>query len=318
MTETTDASIMRRLGEAEEILITGHIRPDGDAIGSMLGLGLALLGAGKNVQMVLPDGLPKAFRHLEGSNLVKKEAEGSVDTFIVVDCADFDRVHEDLKYLGIPAINIDHHITNENYAEINLVEADSVSTTSILTEHFPAWGLVFTSAVAAALLTGLITDTLGFRTSNMNPKALRQAANLMEVGLDLPALYYRAQVSRSFKAARYWGVGLSTLERDGEIVWATLSLEDRRAVGYHGNDDADLINMLSAIEESPIALVFVEQPQGKVKVSWRARGESWDVAQIAAGFGGGGHRAAAGATLEGSLDEIKQRVLGATRSILQE
>ncbi|MBT3336766.1 MAG: hypothetical protein HN855_01480 [Anaerolineae bacterium] len=316
MTETNDASIKRRLGEAEKILITGHIRPDGDAIGSMLGLGLALLAAGKDVQMVLPEGLPKAFRHLDGSDLVKKTVEGSIDTFIVVDCADFERVHEDLKYLDIPSINIDHHITNQSYAEINLVEADSVSTTSILTEHLPAWGLEITSAGAAALLTGLITDTLGFRTFNMNPKALRQAADLMEFGLDLPKLYYQAQVSRSFKAALYWGAGLSTLERDGQIAWATLSLEDRRAVGYHGNDDADLINMLSAIEESPVVLVFVEQPHDRVKVSWRARGESWDVAQVAAGFGGGGHRAAAGALIEGSLDEIKQRVLGATRSIL--
>ncbi len=140
----------------------------------------------------------------------------------------------------------------------------------------------------------------------------------MELGLDLPTLYYHAQVSRSFKAARYWGAGLSTLERDGQIVWATLSLEDRKAVSYSGNDDADLINMLSAIEGSPLALIFVEQPNGKVKVSWRSRNKSWDVAQVAAEFGGGGHRAAAGAMIEGSLNEIKPRVLSATRSILQE
>ncbi len=318
MTESIDASIKRRLGEAEEILITGHIRPDGDAIGSMLGFGLVLLDAGKNVQMVLPDGLPKSFRHLEGSELIKKKAEGSIDTFIVVDCADFARVHEDLQVLGIPAINIDHHITNEKYAELNLVEADSVATTSILVEHLPAWGLEISSRAAAALLTGLITDTLGFRTNNMNPKALRQAADLMELGLDLPELYYRAQISRSFKAARYWGAGLATLERDGQMVWATLSLEDRKVVEYHGNDDADLINILSAIEGSPVALIFVEQSQGKVKVSWRSRNVDWDVAKVAAEFGGGGHRAAAGAMIEGSLNEIKPRVLSATRSILQE
>ena len=316
MTETNDASIKRRLGEAEKILITGHIRPDGDAIGSMLGLGLALLAAGKDVQMVLPEGLPKAFRHLDGSDLVKKTVEGSIDTFIVVDCADFKRIHEDLQSFGAPDINIDHHITNENYAKINLVEADSVATASILTEHFPAWGLEFTKPVAEALLTGLITDTLGFRTLNMNPKAFRQAAILMETGIDLPDLYYQAMIRRTFKAARYWGAGLANLERDGQMVWAVLSLKDRKAVRYRGNDDADLINILSSIDKSPVALVFVEQPKGMVKVSWRARGEQWDVAQVAAGFGGGGHRAAAGATIEGSLDEIKPKVLSATREIL--
>ena len=316
MIERIDASIKRRLGDAKKILITGHIRPDGDAIGSMLGLGLALLKAGKDVQMILPAGLPHVFAHLEGSELVEKETEGEIDLFISVDCAEFSRIHEDLQSFGNPHINIDHHITNTNYAEINLVEADSVATASILTEHLPAWGLEITKPAAAALLTGLITDTLGFRTLNMNPKAFRQAAVLMEMGVDLPDLYYQALVSRSFKAARYWGTGLSNLERDGQMVWAVLSLKDRKAVGYHGNDDADLISILSSVEKSPIALIFVEQSGGGVKVSWRARGKEWDVAQVAAEFGGGGHRAAAGAMIKGSLDEIKPKVLRATREIL--
>ncbi len=316
MSETLDASIKRRLGEAERILITGHIRPDGDAIGSMLGLGLALEEAGKHVQMVLPAGLPHVFEHLEGTALVQEEVEGDIDTFISVDCAEFSRIHEELQSFGEPHINIDHHITNTNYAEINLVKADSVATASILTEHLPAWGLAITRPVAAALLTGLITDTLGFRTLNMNSKAFRQAAKLMDTGVNLPDLYYQALISRSFKAARYWGAGLSNLERDGKMVWAVLSLKERKAIKYRGNDDADLINVLAAVEESPIALVFVEQSGGGVKVSWRARGKKWDVAQVAAKFGGGGHRAAAGATIEGSLDEIKPKVLSATRKIL--
>ncbi|MCP4142654.1 MAG: hypothetical protein GY755_20635 [Chloroflexi bacterium] len=316
MSEALDESIKRRLGEAERILITGHVRPDGDAIGSMLGLGLALEEAGKNVQMVLPAGLPHVFEHLEGTMFVQEDVEGDIDTFISVDCAEFSRIHEELQSFGEPHINIDHHITNTNYAEINLVEADSVATASILTEHLPAWGLSITRAVAAALLTGLITDTLGFRTLNMNSKAFRQAAALMDVGVNLPDLYYQALISRSYKAARYWGVGLSNLERDGKMVWAVLSLKERKAIKYRGNDDADLINVLAAIEDSPVALVFVEQSGGGVKVSWRARGKKWDVAKVAAKFGGGGHRAAAGATIEGTLSEIKPKVLSATRKIL--
>ncbi len=316
MTESINTSIKRRLGAADKLLITSHIRPDGDAIGSLLGLGLALQNAGKDVQMVLPDGVPAAFSHLEGCDLIQKEVEGDIDTFIVVDCGDFDRVHEVLRSFGVPAINIDHHITNVNFAEINLVETDSVATASILAEHLDQWGLEISKPVAAALMTGLITDTLGFRTMNMNPKAFRQAATLMEKGIDLPDLYYQAMVSRSYKAVRYWGAGLSNIERDGQMVWATLSLEDRKEAGYFGNDDADLINILSSVEKSPVAIIFVEQPEGAVKISWRVRGEEWDVAKVAADFGGGGHRAAAGAIIKGSLDEIKQRVLRATREIL--
>ena len=317
MIKALDASIKLRLGEAERILISGHIRPDGDSIGSMLGLGLSLMNAGKDVQMVLPGGLPHAFAHLEGSELVQKETEGEIDTFISVDCADFARIPEDLQSFGMPAINIDHHISNEEYGEINLLEADSVATASILTEHLPIWGLEITKPAAAALLTGLITDTLGFRTLNMNPKAFRQAATLMEMGADLPDLYYQALVSRSFKAARYWGAGLANLERDGQMVWAVLSLKDRKMVGYHGNDDADLINLLSSVEKSPVSLIFVEQSGGGVKVSWRSRSKKWNVAEVAAIFGGGGHRAAAGATIKGTLDEIKPKVLRATQEILE-
>ena len=316
MTEAIDAEIKAHLGKARRILITGHIRPDGDAVGSMLGLGLALEKAGKHVQMVLPAGLPHVFNHLEGSDLIQEEVEGEIDTFISVDCAEFSRIHEELQTFGEPLINIDHHITNKKYAEINLVEADSVATASILTEHMPAWGLEINKASASALLTGLISDTLGFRTLNMNPKALRQAADLMEKGANIPDLYYRVLISRSFKAARYWGKGLATLERDGQMVWAVLSLKDRKAIEYRGNDDADLINVLSSIEKSPVALIFVELPKDMVKVSWRARGKKWDVAGVATKFGGGGHRAAAGATIKGSLEEIKPRVLQATRKIL--
>jgi phosphoesterase RecJ-like protein len=283
----------------------------------MLGLGLALRGAGKNVQMVLPDGVPASFRYLAGSDQVTSKVDGEIDTFIVVDSGDVERIHADLHPLGLPDVNIDHHITNTNYATLNMVEADAVSTTSILVEHLPNWGLRITPPIAAALLTGLITDTLGFRTNNIKPKALQQAAFLLEQGADLPELYYQAMIRRSFRAARYWGEGLSQLERDGEMVWAVLTLENRKAAGYSGNDDADLINMIASIEKHPVGMIFVEQPKGQVKVSWRSRERAYDVAAVATSFGGGGHRAAAGATLSGSLDEIKPRVLRVTREMLK-
>ncbi|NOY98949.1 MAG: bifunctional oligoribonuclease/PAP phosphatase NrnA [Chloroflexi bacterium] len=306
----------QRLDEARNILITSHVRPDGDAVGSLLALGLALQDAGKNVQMVVAEGIPPTFRHLEGSGQVRKSPDGTFDTFIVVDCADFKRVDKTLHIYGAPDLNIDHHITNEQYAKINLVEPESVATASILTARLPLWGLEITQPIAAALLTGLITDTLGFRTSNMNPQALRQAAALMEIGVDLPELYNHALVSRSFQAARYWGAGLSRLERSDGMVWSTLTLADRKVADYHGNDDADLINVVSAIDKSAVALVFVEQHNGQVKISWRARDKDIDVSKVAAHFGGGGHRAAAGAMIPGQLNEIQPRVLRTTREML--
>ena len=317
MDKTLIGAIKERLAAANKIVIASHVRPDGDAIGSLLALGLALQNVGKSVQMVLVDGVPASFKHLEGSELVKKEPNGDHDTFITVDCADFRRVGKAFEKYSQPDVNIDHHVTNEKFGKLNLIEADEVATSSILTNHLPEWGLDITKPIAAALLTGIVTDTLGFRTSNTTPESLRQAALLMETGVDMPDLYMRALVKRSFSAAKYWGAGLSSLESRNGIVWGTLTLVDRKATGYGGNDDADLINMISAIDNNKVGMVFVEQSDNHVKISWRALEPGIDVSPVAKYFKGGGHAAAAGADIEGGLNEVQQEVLKKTREMLK-
>jgi phosphoesterase RecJ-like protein len=297
-------------------LITSHVRPDGDAIGSLIGLGLALQNAGKTVQMVLADGVPASFRFLEGSDQVRKEPDGDFDTFISVDCADFKRTGKPFESFHQPDINIDHHVTNECFGVLNLIEGKEVATAAILTKYLPAWGYEITQPIAAALLIAIITDTLGFRTSNMTPDALRQAADLMETGVNMPELYMRGLVRRSLAASRYWGAGLSGLETSDGIVWGTLTLEDRAASGYTGNDDADLINEISAIDGQKVGMIFVEQRDKHVKISWRALQQGIDVSPVAKHFGGGGHAAAAGADIPGALGEIQPLVLKTTKEIL--
>jgi bifunctional oligoribonuclease and PAP phosphatase NrnA len=313
MTVEIIGAIKERLDRSEKILIASHIRPDGDAIGSLLGLGLALIDRGKSVKMVLVDGVPASFRHLQGSDLIVKEPGGEHDTFITVDCADFKRVGKVFENIGQPDINIDHHKTNENFGKLNLIEPEEVATSAILANHLPAWELRITRPVADALLTGIITDTLGFRTSNTNPSALRLCAMLMETGSNMPDLYMRSLVHKSFPAARYWGAGLSRLEQENGIVWGTLTLDDRKRVGYGGNDDADLINLISAINGNKVGMIFVEQSDNHVKISWRSLEEGIDVSPIAKQFGGGGHAAAAGADVPGTLDDIQPLVLKATK-----
>jgi len=266
--------------------------------------------------MVLVDGVPSSFRYLDGSDQVKKEPDGDFDTFITVDCADFKRVGKPFQNFSAPDINIDHHITNERFGVLNLVEGKEVATAAILTKYLPAWGYEITRPVAAALLTGIITDTLGFRTSNMTPDALCRVATLMETGVDMPELYMRGLVRRSLPAARYWGAGLSRLESSNGIVWCSLSLADRKASGYYGNDDADLINMISAIEDHKVGMIFVEQNDNHVKISWRALEKGIDVSTVAQHFGGGGHAAAAGADIPGTLGEIQPKVLETTKEML--
>src|SRR4030095_8885776 len=132
MNEGKTGAIIERLDKSKNVLIASHIRPDGDAIGSLLGLGLALRDAGKSVQMVLVDGVPSSFRHLEGSELIVKEPTGEYDTFITVDAADFKRVGKTFENFGMPDLNIDHHKTNENFGKINLIQAEEVATAAIL------------------------------------------------------------------------------------------------------------------------------------------------------------------------------------------
>jgi len=316
MNNKTVGVIKVQLEKARKLLIASHVRPDGDAVGSLLGLGLALLDAGKSVQMVLVDGVPASYKHLDGSDLIVKKPNGTYDTFITVDSADFKRVGKKFEEFGQPDINIDHHKTNERFGKINLIEAEEVATAAILTNHLTEWGYPITKPIAAALLTGIITDTLGFRTANTNPSALRLCAKLMETGVDMPDLYMRSLVRKSFPAAKYWGAGLSSMEHKNGIVWATLTLEDRKRSGYGGNDDADLINMISAIDGNKVGMIFVVQHDNHVKISWRALEPGIDVSPVAKHFNGGGHAAAAGADIPGTLDEIQPIVLKTTRDML--
>lgn len=309
-------AIRTALQAAKKIMIISHIRPDGDAIGSLLALGLALQDAGKQVQMVSQDGVPTEFCFLNGSKYILRAPTGPVDLVIVVDISDFNRIGIGFD-IEQPDIQIDHHITNLNFAKINLVKADAVATAAILAESMALWDLTITLQIAEALLTGIVTDTIGFRTSNMNPQALRIAADLMEYGANLPDIYERSLAQRSFEAARYWGKGLSSLQREGRLIWATLSRADRRAVGYNGNDDADLNHILSTIVQGDISVLFIEQNKHHVKVSWRAR-PGWDVSQLALKFGGGGHPAAAGAEIFGTMEEVQDLVLEATKQLLSD
>ncbi|MRR30895.1 bifunctional oligoribonuclease/PAP phosphatase NrnA, partial [bacterium] len=171
MHEAVQAAIRERLSTAKEVLIVAHVRPDGDAIGSLLGLGLSLKKSGRKVQMVVRDGVPDNLMHLPGSQQITTRVTEPFDTFIAVDSGDLNRLGSETTPRQ-PDIQIDHHITNTKFALINLVVPDAVATAAILAESLPKWGLPITKDVASSLLTGILTDTIGFRTSNMTSNAL--------------------------------------------------------------------------------------------------------------------------------------------------
>lgn len=310
-------SEFRRAGElikaAQQIALISHERPDGDAVGSLLALTVSLQLSKKGVMPVLADGVPGRFRFLPGAQAVQTRLPDSWDLLICVDSGDLHRLGFDPSaFAGPPDLNIDHHPTNTHFARVNIVDPVASATAEILYDLILALEMPLDVDVATNLMAGILNDTIGFRTTNVTPKVLRTAADLLELGAPLAGIYERSLSQRSFVAARYWGSGLSNLERDQGLVWASLSLQDRQRVGYPGPDDADLVDLLTTIEGAEVVVILVEQPGGKTKVSWRCR-EGLDVSGLAASFGGGGHKPAAGAMIEGSLEDVKARVLDATR-----
>jgi phosphoesterase RecJ-like protein len=310
-----DQKVKELLTQAKSVVVVSHIRPDGDAVGSLLGFGLALLHAGKQVQMVLEDGMPEKYEFLAGAEHVTRSIDQPFDTLIVVDCSDRERTGTVLEGLKAPDLVVDHHKTNLAFGGLNVVEPKAVATSAILAEKLPLWGLNVDRDVAESLLTGILGDSIGFRTSNMNPETLRIAADLMQKGADLPRIYQKTLLSRSISELRYWPRGLTDIHFEDGLLWTTLTLDDRIKSGYPDNDDADLINLLTSVSGFYIVVLFIEQDRDRVKVSWRST-ENIDVSQIAFEYGGGGHAAAAGADIRGSLEAVIEDVLTKTKKLL--
>jgi phosphoesterase RecJ-like protein len=305
----------RLLDGAHSIAVITHERPDGDAVGSMLGLVRSLRLRGAKARAVVVEGMPRRFRFLPGALDVDRALADDVDLWIAVDCAAADRAEVRLSELPQPGINIDHHPTNERYAQANLVDPSAAATAELLVDVAPALRLPIDQEVATNYLAGLLTDTLGFRTDSVTPKVFRVAGQLLGLGAPLPELYHRTLGQHTLPAVRYWASGLARVQHSDGLFWTSLTAEDRRRAGYPGADDADLINFLTRIEGAEVVVLFVEQEAGKVKVSWRTR-PGLDVAQEALKFGGGGHTLASGAVLEGDLESVQRRVLSSAQAAL--
>ncbi len=316
MNSELDHTIRQQLVAVHKIVVVGHIRPDGDAVGSMLGLAHALRADGKTVECVLQDGVPDKYAFLPGAADVRTSVPLEYDYLIVVDSSDIMRTGKVLDGLPAPDLVIDHHNTHDDFGKMEYVKPEIEATALILADSLPRWGLTITMDAATCLLTGLLSDTIGFRTANTQPAALRAAADLMEIGADFHEVYLKTLSDKTLAEALYWGQGLSKIQQNGAILWSTLTLNDRIISSYQGNDDADLINILSAIKGPLMTILFVEQ-EGGVKISWRSV-EGVDVSKLAREFGGGGHKAAAGADVEGNLQSIQENVIVSSERYLKE
>lgn len=316
---STQQAIKQAIMQAQTILVVTHIGPDGDAIGSLTAVGNALARLGKQVTMACDDNVPSRFRFLPLTDKVQRETSPS-DTFdlmIALDCGDESRMGRSFSELTEKPflINIDHHITNTNFGQINLVDAEATSTTEILYELFVAIDIEVTADIAFSLLTGLVTDTLGFRIVGVTPRTMKIASALMDAGADLSTVTMLALNLKPFSTIRLWQLGLNNLKMDSGLVWSSLSYKAQQAIDFNSPSSGGLVNMLANIEEAAMSAVLLEQSDGSVRVGFRCR-PPYNVAEIALNLGGGGHPLAAGCSLDGPLAKAESLVVDMCRDAI--
>jgi phosphoesterase RecJ-like protein len=217
---------------------------------------------------------------------------------------------------SVPLLNIDHHMTNLNFGDVDLVDARASSTAEIVLRLLEYMAVPIDAELATCLLTGIVTDTRGFRTSNVTTQVMEATLRLMNAGASLPYITQRGLDRRSSAAILLWREALSSLQVKGRVAWATISLAMRQAANYVGNGDAGLVSFLVSADDADVAAVFVEREDGRVEVGFRAV-PGYDVAQVALQFGGGGHALAAGCNLSGPLEEAQSRVLAALQDVVR-
>ncbi len=312
---------LRALQQGRSPLVITHRSPDGDAVGSLLAMGLLLKALGQRPTLACQDPVPTRFHYLpHHQEVVSEVPEGSFDLVISLDCSDRERmgqVYDADRLASLPLLNIDHHVTNLNFGTVNLVVPTAASTTQIIYELVQRLSVPLDVPLATCLLTGLVTDTLAFRTANVTPQVMEIALRLIRAGASLYTIVQRGLVEQPLSALRLLAVGLSRMQVEGHLAWSEVRLADREATGYQGDSDAGLVGRLISAEEIRIAAVFKEVKDGRVEISMRAA-PGYDVSGVALRLGGGGHPAAAGCTLNGSLEAAKARVLPLLRAALAE
>jgi phosphoesterase RecJ-like protein len=302
--------------DAKCVLACSHFRPDGDAIGSLLAMGWALDQLGKAHTLVCPHPTPPNFRFLPGWERITQDlAPGcDYDLVIALDVSSlerFEHLREPIERLSAPILVIDHHVTNGGFGTANLVEPDAAATTEVLFPLLQRLWLLLDETVATYLLTGIFTDTQGFRTSNTSLQTMEIVLELLRAGGALSLIGDQAN-RHPLSALRLWAAVLPHVQYQDHVVWGEIPLSTRQASGYSGGDDAELVEFLSTVEEAQVAAIFHEREDGTVKLSLRSR-PGTDVSELAQRLGGGGHEQAAGATIEGPLESARQLVLALLR-----
>ncbi|MBI2995168.1 MAG: DHH family phosphoesterase [Candidatus Melainabacteria bacterium] len=311
----TVSLIIEKIKNLRKSLVLSHENPDGDTLGSMLALGSLLKQHGHIVDHVISDPVPEIYKFLPFSNLVKtsqdKNLLGSYELAFSLDCGSVRRLGKakDLWFNSKATINIDHHVSNERFANINWIESDATSTGQLVYWLAKSLNVKITKEIATLLYTTLLTDTGCFSNSNTSSNALNWGAELIELGAEHTGVYKKAFLEKPYKSIKIFGNALSNLNltEDGKIAWTYVSNDLLKSFSATSEDTEDIVDYMIRTK-GVLVSVFFREDVGETKVSLRSNTDV-DVSKIAISMGGGGHKKAAGVNIKSPFLKVKDLVL---------
>ena len=322
------SEVPRALLAGTRVLTTGHASPDADAVGSALGIALALEALGARVETVFADPVPAMYDFMPGVERARTVVSPDLEPDLIVVCdGDVSRtgavLADNAELFGrVPIVNIDHHVSNAAAHGTAWIDPDAAATCEQATLLLPSLGLRFDAAggdIAQLLTAGLVFDTANFAHSNTTPRTLRAASELVAAGAELPMIARRIYRTKPNAQLKLFGRVLARLQTavDGRVTWSVVTLEDFAEAGAAQEQAEGLIDLLAQSASADVAILFKDLGDG-VRVSIRTRDDGVDATRLAGAFGGGGHARAAGASHEGPFEVTRDAVLGLARQLLDE
>lgn len=314
--------VLQEIKNGKRFLVISHVNPEGDAIGSTIGLALALKDLGKDVTPYLEDQVPAVYKFLPGADLVtnKIERDDWYDVVFAVDCGTMERLGKGFKNIVNKGkiINIDHHITNDRFGDINIVEPNACAAGELVYDMLKAASIEITRDIAVNLYVAIHTDTGSFKYSVSTPEAFRKAGELVALGADPWEISQHVYESYPLNRIKLLTHVLETLELvdGGKIAFLVITRNLLNRFQAEENLVEGFVNYARAIEGVEVALLFKETDTGEYKVSFRSKGNI-NVADVACSFGGGGHVNASGCNIKGNIESVKEQVIGAIESSIR-
>ncbi len=314
----TFPEIAEALRANDTFLLLSHVRPDGDAIGSQIALGFALEAMGKTVHLVNEDGLPENISFMAGSDRIQTPPSDplDVDVVIALDCATKPRLGDGALHAASKAklwINIDHHMSNPAYADLNYIDADSPATGQIIYNLITSQNLPLPPETRDAIYVAVSTDTGSFQYSNTTAATYEMAADLTRRGVDVGTINAQIYDNNPYRKIELLRALLNTLqlENGGKVAHWELPYSIIKQLGLKPDDSEGMIDLIRGIQGVVVAAFFEELDNGKIRVSLRSKDDTVNVCEIAQLFGGGGHARAAGIRMTPPLSDARAKVLKA-------